>query len=112
MALLSYLSGIHKECIWRRLAQPAIPSKNKDYCNVFIHQQNVRKRKPNNLKINASASSNLKPMTLKEVMHILFVSTCSRGKHWQFGAREKPVKKINIDGPGREKVEAMGMGRC
>lgn len=43
-------------------------------------------------------------------MHILFVSTCSRGKHWQFGAREKPVKKINIDGPGREKLEAMGMG--
>lgn len=92
------------------MAQPAIPSKNKDYYHAFVHQQNVRKRKPNNLKINSSASSNLQPMTFKKVMHILFVSTCSRGKHCQFGATEKSVKENQYQWPRERKVGSDGMG--
>lgn len=43
-------------------------------------------------------------MTFRKAMPILFVSICSRGKHGQFGAREKSVKKTNTNGPRQRKV--------
>lgn len=56
-----------------RLAQSAILPRIKDQQRIFVHQQSVRKRKQNNLKINSSISLNLKSMTLKADKYFWFL---------------------------------------
>lgn len=69
--------------------------KIKDHYSVFVHQQNVRKRKRNNLKINSSASFHLKSRTFKSCKFI-FVSNFSRGQNHLFGARDENQKGKSI----------------